>query len=92
MTKKSCSPCGDPVSARVLGVSLRREVTRLLRSLAVDEELLDLAIRRAIHRRSGKRRPDLVFDDRYFMASNELNLLNTLLLAKQDDDDRAVID
>lgn len=25
---------------------------------------------------------DLVFDDRYFMASNELNLLNTLLLAK----------
>lgn len=24
---------------------------------------------------------DLVFDDRYFMASNELNLLNTLLLA-----------
>ena len=28
---------------------------------------------------------DLVFDDRYFMASNELNLLNTLLLAKQDE-------
>jgi hypothetical protein len=26
-------------------------------------------------------RLDLVFDDRYFMASNELNLLNTLLLA-----------
>lgn len=25
---------------------------------------------------------DLVFDDRYFMASNELNLLNTLLLSK----------
>ncbi|BDB29546.1 helicase (plasmid) [Cupriavidus sp. P-10] len=25
---------------------------------------------------------DTVFDDRYFMASNELNLLNTLLLAK----------
>lgn len=24
---------------------------------------------------------DLVFDDRYFMASSELNLLNTLLLA-----------
>ncbi len=24
---------------------------------------------------------DLAFDDRYFMASNELNLLNTLLLA-----------
>jgi hypothetical protein len=24
---------------------------------------------------------DTVFDDRYFMASNELNLLNTLLLA-----------
>ena len=30
---------------------------------------------------------DLVFDDRYFMASNELNLLNTLLLAKQDKGD-----
>jgi hypothetical protein len=27
---------------------------------------------------------DLVFDDRYFMASNELNLLNTLLLAAAD--------
>lgn len=27
---------------------------------------------------------DLVFDDRYFMASNELNLLNTLLLAGAD--------
>ena len=27
---------------------------------------------------------DLVFDDRYFMASNELNLLNTLLLANED--------
>ena len=27
---------------------------------------------------------DLVFDDRYFMASNELNLLNTLLLANAD--------
>ena len=26
---------------------------------------------------------DLVFDDRYFMASNELNLLNTLLLAAE---------
>jgi hypothetical protein len=26
---------------------------------------------------------DLVFDDRYFMASNELNLLNTLLLANE---------
>ena len=25
-----------------------------------------------------------VFDDRYFMASNELNLLNTLLLCQQD--------
>jgi hypothetical protein len=25
---------------------------------------------------------DLAFDDRYFMASNELNLLNTLLLAE----------
>ncbi|WP_028874786.1 hypothetical protein [Tepidiphilus margaritifer] len=30
---------------------------------------------------------DLVFDDRYFMASNELNLLNTLLLAKTSDDE-----
>ena len=28
---------------------------------------------------------DTVFDDRYFMASNELNLLNTLLLAKSED-------
>jgi hypothetical protein len=27
---------------------------------------------------------DLVFDDRYFMASNELNLLNTLLLANEE--------
>lgn len=27
---------------------------------------------------------DLAFDDRYFMASNELNLLNTLLLARGD--------
>lgn len=26
---------------------------------------------------------DHVFDDRYFMASNELNLLNTLLLANE---------
>lgn len=26
---------------------------------------------------------DTVFDDRYFMASNELNLLNTLLLASE---------
>ena len=26
---------------------------------------------------------DLVFDDRYFMASNELNLLNTLLLSRE---------
>jgi hypothetical protein len=25
----------------------------------------------------------LVFDDRYFMASNELNLLNTLLLSEE---------
>jgi len=25
-----------------------------------------------------------VFDDRYFMASNELNLLNTLLLSEHD--------
>jgi len=29
---------------------------------------------------------DLVFDDRYFMASNELNLLNTLLLARGVED------
>ena len=29
---------------------------------------------------------DLVFDDRYFMASNELNLLNTLLLANENAD------
>ena len=28
---------------------------------------------------------DLVFDDRYFMASNELNLLNALLLADDPD-------
>ncbi len=27
---------------------------------------------------------DLVFDDRYFMASNELNLLNTLLLSRSE--------
>lgn len=27
---------------------------------------------------------ELVFDDRYFMASNELNLLNTLMLAKTE--------
>lgn len=31
-------------------------------------------------------RLDLVFDDRYFMASSELNLLNTLLLATSDDE------
>lgn len=30
---------------------------------------------------------DLVFDDRYFMASNELNLLNTLLLARNESSD-----
>ena len=30
---------------------------------------------------------DLVFDDRYFMASNELNLLNTLLLANKKRDE-----
>lgn len=30
---------------------------------------------------------DLAFDDRYFMASNELNLLNTLLLAEQASED-----
>ena len=29
---------------------------------------------------------DLVFDDRYFMASNEMNLLNTLLLANENVD------
>jgi hypothetical protein len=29
-------------------------------------------------------RLDIVFDDRYFMASNELNLLNTILLAEQE--------
>ena len=29
---------------------------------------------------------DLVFDDRYFMTSNELNLLNTLLLANRGDE------
>jgi hypothetical protein len=29
---------------------------------------------------------DLAFDDRYFMASNELNLLNTLLLAEEAGD------
>ncbi len=32
---------------------------------------------------------DLVFDDRYFMASNELNLLNTLLLAKEGTSDES---
>lgn len=30
---------------------------------------------------------DLVFDDRYFMASNELNLLNTLLLSRFEPED-----
>ncbi|WP_431273455.1 hypothetical protein ACQ858_14820 [Variovorax ureilyticus] len=30
---------------------------------------------------------DTVFDDRYFMASNELNLLNTLLLAADNEED-----
>jgi len=30
---------------------------------------------------------DLVFDDRYFMASNELNLLNTLLLSRSQTDE-----
>jgi hypothetical protein len=37
----------------------------------------------------GKANPlklDLVFDDRYFMASNEMNLLNTLLLAASSAD------
>jgi hypothetical protein len=28
-----------------------------------------------------------VFDDRYFMASNELNLLNTLLMETRDEDE-----
>lgn len=28
---------------------------------------------------------DLVFVDRYFMASNELNLLNTLMVSTEDD-------
>uniref|UniRef100_UPI00403A6CC0 hypothetical protein n=1 Tax=Variovorax sp. BK018 TaxID=3450241 RepID=UPI00403A6CC0 len=32
---------------------------------------------------------DLAFDDRYFMASNELNLLNTLLLSATSGDSRA---
>ena len=31
----------------------------------------------------------VVFDDRYFMASNELNLLNTLLLAEAHQTDKA---
>lgn len=31
-------------------------------------------------------RLDIAFDDRYFMASNELNLLNTLLLANETQD------
>ena len=30
-------------------------------------------------------RVDLVFDDRYFMASSELNLLNTLLLSEAEE-------
>lgn len=30
---------------------------------------------------------DVVFDDRYFMASNELNLLNTLLLSSESGDE-----
>ncbi len=33
---------------------------------------------------------DMVFDDRYFMASNELNLLNTLLLSRTEADDAAL--
>lgn len=32
-------------------------------------------------------RLDIAFDDRYFMASNELNLLNTLLLSAANSDD-----
>jgi hypothetical protein len=31
----------------------------------------------------------VVFDDRYFMASSELNLLNTLLLAEAHQTDKA---
>jgi hypothetical protein len=34
---------------------------------------------------------DTVFDDRYFMASNELNLLNTLLLARANDDEEGQV-
>jgi hypothetical protein len=30
---------------------------------------------------------DLVFNDRYFMASNELNLLNSLMLAEDVNND-----
>jgi hypothetical protein len=37
-------------------------------------------------------RLDLVFDDRYVAASNELNLLNTILLAEQDGGDQPVAD
>ncbi len=33
-------------------------------------------------------RLDLAFDDRYFMASSELNLLNTLLLAEPGSEGR----
>ena len=35
---------------------------------------------------------DVVFDDRYFMASNELNLLNTLLLTASDQDGNTCVD
>jgi hypothetical protein len=34
---------------------------------------------------------DLVFDDRYFMASNELNLLNTLLLSCSEAENEALV-
>lgn len=35
---------------------------------------------------------ELVFDDRYFMASTELNLLNTLLLSSADEADRSTVE
>ena len=34
-------------------------------------------------------RGDLIFDNRYFMASTEVNLLNTLLLADDKESDLA---
>ncbi|MDF1482023.1 hypothetical protein [Extensimonas sp. H3M7-6] len=35
---------------------------------------------------------EVVFDDRYFMASSDLNLLNTLLLANSEEKDGDVRD